>query len=90
MKVVMANTVKTTNTLKGIAITSVLINHYLNNYVQGDSSGFANLWISVFFILSGYGLFHSFSQHKIESFTKKNLKTFYINRFLRIFPLSEG
>lgn len=83
------DTFKTTNTLRGIAITAVLINHYLNLNVEG-SEGFANLWVSIFFILSGYGIFYSLDRHAANNsnylFSKK-LFIFYYQRLIRIFPL---
>ena len=45
----MGNSFEPTNTLKGIAIIAVLINHYLNMNVSTDSSGFANLLLARIF-----------------------------------------
>ncbi len=82
----MTKTIKTTNTLKGIAISTVVINHYLNLNVRGDSTGFANAWIAIFFFLSGYGLYYSLTQHNFHnSFNEYIL--FYYKRIVRIFPL---
>ncbi len=44
---------------RGFAIASIMINHYLNVYVKGDFSGFGNATITIFFILSGYGIYFS-------------------------------
>ena len=46
--------------LKGISILSVLINHYLKHYTEFGVGGFANVVVSIFFVLSGYGIFTSF------------------------------
>ena len=81
------NTKYTTDTLKGIAISAVLINHYLNLNLSGDYSGFAYEWISIFFILSGYGLYHSFERLNFDRLTFRKLRLFYYQRFIRIFPL---
>ena len=74
-----------TDYLKGFAITCVLINHYINAYITVNFQGYANGIISWFFILSGYGIFHSleknnsFNLHKFFDYIKK--------RSIRIFPL---
>jgi peptidoglycan/LPS O-acetylase OafA/YrhL len=84
------DTFKTTNTLKGIAITAVLINHYLNLNVEGNSGGFANLWISIFFILSGYGIFFSLNRHAANNSNylfSNEIFIFYYQRLIRIYPL---
>lgn len=79
-----SNNMRTANTLKGIAIMAVLINHYLNLNVIGDSTEFANAWIAIFFFLSGYGLFLS-----LDNLNNKfnNYRLFYIKRIVRIYPL---
>jgi peptidoglycan/LPS O-acetylase OafA/YrhL len=81
------DTTNTTNTLKGIAISAVLMNHYLNLNVSRDYVGFGNLWISVFFILSGYGLSRSLDRRFETTIYSKELFLFYYERFIRIFPL---
>jgi peptidoglycan/LPS O-acetylase OafA/YrhL len=77
---------ETTNTLKGVAILTVLINHYLNFNVSGDYLGFANLWVSMFFIVSGYGIYLSLERKFTQGFTFRGLLIFYCHRFVRIFP----
>lgn len=82
------DTTRTTNTLKGIAIFTVLINHYLNLNTLKDSSGFASAWISIFFIMSGYGVYHSLSiRSSGDAGLKKIWGSFYRDRAIRIFPL---
>lgn len=85
--------IKTTDTLKGIAITAVLTNHYLNLNVSGDQSGFANAWIAIFFILSGYGIFYSLYRQfddRLEDIFSLKIFRFYYQRLIRIFPLLWG
>ena len=85
----MNNTVASTNSLKGIAILIVLINHYLNLNVSGNSAGFANLWIAIFFMLSGYGIEHSLEK-TFNNGTQQTARLyfrFYYSRLIRIFPL---
>ena len=78
----------TTNTLKGIAISAVLINHYLNLNISGDFKGFAYWFVSLFFLLSGYGLFHSLNRRfAVCHFNFRGLMVFYLLRGLRIFPM---
>lgn len=79
--------IDTTDTLKGIAISAVLINHYLNLNISGDWSGFAYQWVSIFFLLSGYGLFHSFERRFHSTITAKEVLIYYYQRAIRIFPL---
>ena len=77
----------TTNTLRGIAISAVLINHYLNLNVSGDNRGFANLFTSIFFVLSGYGIFLSLDRRFSTTLCPKEIISFYYQRFIRLFPL---
>ena len=79
--------IDTTDTLKGVAISAVLMNHYMNLNISADWSGFAYQWVSVFFLLSGYGLFYSFEKRFHETITVKKLFTYYYGRLVRIFPL---
>jgi peptidoglycan/LPS O-acetylase OafA/YrhL len=85
MKAKNIKSIETTNTLKGIAISAVLINHYLNLNISGDSTGFANAWIAIFFFLSGYGLFHSLTRHNL--YNAREWFLFYYQRIVRVFPL---
>lgn len=56
--------------------------------VAGNSTGFANLWIVIFFMLSGYGVQYSLARHlQQKKYILKNLIKFYYLRFVRIFPL---
>jgi peptidoglycan/LPS O-acetylase OafA/YrhL len=76
-----------TDILKGLAILSVIINHFINNNVDPtlDSLylvGYANGIIIIFFILSGYGIYYSLNKSG-----SKNWKQFYLKRFGRIYPI---
>jgi peptidoglycan/LPS O-acetylase OafA/YrhL len=78
-----------TDILKGIAILSVLVNHFINDNTDKtlDSlylTGYANGIIIIFFILSGYGVYHSLNKLGRGG---KNWKEFYLKRILRIYPL---
>ena len=84
----MKDTYSSTSSLKGIAILAVLMNHYLNLNVTGDSRGFANLWVAIFFIVSGYGISHSLNRlFGDNSYTVRKILVFYYGRATRIFPL---
>jgi peptidoglycan/LPS O-acetylase OafA/YrhL len=76
-----------TGFLKGIAISSVLINHYtdINNYLAVHQPSYANGIIALFFVLSGYGIFYSLN--RFDSFNPGNLTAFYIRRAVRVFPI---
>jgi len=65
----------------------VLINHYLNLNISGDWAGFAYQWVSIFFLLSGYGLFHSLESRFRKKITVKKVLLYYYERVIRIFPL---
>lgn len=78
-------TIHKTDFLKGVAIISVLINHYINNYISIRFSEIANGMVSIFFLLSGYGLFYSLSRKKSNIILF--YKGFYLKRILRIYPL---
>lgn len=85
----MRDTFDSTDTLRGIAILTVVVNHYLNRNLSGDYTGFAALWISLFFIVSGYGIYSSLEKllvadNRIEP---RNLVKFYFLRIIRIYPL---
>lgn len=82
-------TFDSTDTLKGIAIIAVLLNHYLNLNVGGDSQGFANLLIGIFFMMSGYSIAYSLQKLFAQRPQKvtRNIFTFYSQRIIRIFPL---
>lgn len=81
------STRKATDTIKGIAILSVLINHYLMSFTSLKEGGLANTVILVFFLLSGYGISISLHKKNIDTFYFNNWLSFYFNRFIRIFPL---
>lgn len=84
----MSDTRESGNILKGVAILCVLINHYLNLYTDLKSGGFANIIVSIFFLLSGYGIFYSIENNGI--FSKFSLGEFFVffrNRFIKIFPI---
>ncbi len=82
------DTRKATETLKGLAISFVLINHYLNDNFSGNYGGFANLVISIFFLLSGYGIYLTSNKRFADNnFSWRSLGSFYYDRLIRIFPL---
>ncbi len=83
----MGNSRPTTDTLKGISIIVVLVNHYLNRYVSGDYAGFAYLFLSVFFFLSGYGIYISFEERSLKKITTGIIITNFYNKIIKIFPL---
>lgn len=84
----MTTTHASTETLKGLTIVSILINHYLNLNINGDFRGFANLTVVVFFILSSYGIYHSLERTFTNSTINiQSLSIFYLNRAIKIFPL---
>jgi peptidoglycan/LPS O-acetylase OafA/YrhL len=81
----MVDTFELTDAIKGIAMLTVLQGHYFNRYVSIDIPLFANGIIGVFFILSGYGLYHSFRKH--PEIDIETTVEFYKKRAKRIYPL---
>lgn len=76
-----------TDYIKGVAILTVVINHFANVYVTDSAGGYANGMISVFFILSGYGIFFSLSKGLQTYSLNRLIVTYWQKRFLRIYPL---
>ena len=84
----MRDTFSSTNSLKGLAICAVLINHFLNLNINGDYLGFAGLFVSLFFMVSGYGIHYSLERSGFAATPRlKILLRFYFNRLVRIYPL---
>jgi peptidoglycan/LPS O-acetylase OafA/YrhL len=75
-----------TNYLKGFAILTVYLNHVMGSYISGAFVGYANGFISLFFILSGYGIFISLSQRSELDKDRFHLN-FFKKRFVRIYPI---
>jgi peptidoglycan/LPS O-acetylase OafA/YrhL len=84
----MKDTFSSTNSLKGLAICAVLINHFLNLNIKGSYLGFASLFVGLFFIVSGYGIYYSLERSGFASTPRlRILLRFYFNRLIRIYPL---
>lgn len=76
-----------TDYLKGFAITAVYINHFVNGYVSKSFLEYANGFISLFFILSGFGIYTSLSHLSNQDMNSGVVWRFFKKRFLRIYPL---
>ncbi len=74
-----------TDWLKGFAIITVVLGHFMARFIPNHYHAFGNHFIAFFFVLSGYGL--SCSLGKIEKLSIKSVIKFYIKRFTRIYPL---
>lgn len=74
-----------TTWLKGVAILSVLTNHFLDVYITKAFSGYANGIISLFFIISGCNMYFSLEQHRHVNLS--SVTYFFLKRFFRIYPL---
>ncbi len=74
--------------LRGFALGIVLVNHYINLYITDTLTFYANGAVGVFFLLSGYGIFHALSREfRDEGLQFGGLVRFYLGRALRIAPL---
>ncbi len=80
------NTRGITEYLKGLAILAVFVNHFMNGFVTDSVVGYANGFIAVFFLLSGYGIY--LSLERMSSNKDRNLLVrFATRRLVRIYPL---
>ena len=75
-----------TDYLKGFAIISVYINHFANGYITDTLKGNANGFVSIFFILSGFGIYLSLKRRS-DSQEKYLYLRFFQKRFVRLYPL---
>ena len=74
--------------LRGVAILAVVVNHYLNAYVTDQFANYANGFVSLFFVLSGYGIYQSLSKSgQNTGLSLQSLYSFFVKRFIRIYPL---
>ncbi|QJT08301.1 acyltransferase [Oceanidesulfovibrio marinus] len=73
-----------TSYLKGIAILCVVSGHFSQRFMPAELPTYGNHLIAVFFLLSGFGLYHSLKKSDASC---EPLFQFYLKRFLRIFPL---
>lgn len=82
-----SDTKTSTDYLKGIAISAVILGHYIRGYHPELSLLiFGNYFVALFFILSGYGLYFS-----IYSSVKKDnifiIHKYIVKRAVRLYPL---
>lgn len=83
-----ADTRDITSYLRGLAILAVATLHYVRVYLTPEVAGTAYLVVSVFFVISGYGIFHSLENRVGRAgMTGSTLLRFYASRAVRIFPL---
>ncbi|MEL7493649.1 MAG: acyltransferase family protein [Cyanobacteria bacterium J06554_11] len=73
--------------LRGIVIVAVLLNHYVDHFMTMDGHDIANTMVSVFFVLSGYGISASLRRKMGEGFSANAILAFYQVRMAKIFPL---
>lgn len=72
--------------LKGFAVLSVLVSHYSINYFDSGWS-FAYSIVSIFFVISGAGIFLSLDRQTKSAGTGSGFAGFFLKRILSIFPL---
>jgi len=75
-----------TDHIKGVAILIVVANHYMNAYISRQYSGYSNGVIAFFFVLSGYGLYHSMERDR-NRLDPRSMVRFFTKRFERIYPI---
>ena len=74
-----------TDWLKGFAILSVMINHFLDVYVTRAFSGYANGIIALFFIISGHNLYYALEKYRRINWA--SVTHFFLRRCSRVYPL---
>jgi peptidoglycan/LPS O-acetylase OafA/YrhL len=75
-----------TNYLKAFAILTVCANHFINVNISDSFKGYANGFMSIFFLLSGYGIYLSLEKQMDKPFP--DFFAFFIKkRVMRIYPL---
>lgn len=77
---------ETTNYLKGIAVISVLVSHYSIFYFHSSRS-YAYSIVSIFFVLSGAGIYLSLEKDFARLEKKVACLRYFYKRFIRIYPL---
>lgn len=80
------------DTLRFVAVTLVLIEHWLHNYEFVGNLPFGDVGVDLFFVLSGFlitGILLAYRDrdNELERGHGHSIKTFYIRRVLRIFPI---
>lgn len=84
------NSRQLTNYLKGFAIIFVMVDHFSGQFLSRDYgwiNGYANGFVAVFFMFSGYGLFHSFEKRFCAGRGLRTLGRYFIDRAVKVFPL---
>lgn len=90
----MPSTRQTTSYLKGLAIIMVMLKHYSGGYAPGLAQmirEYADFFVLLFFILSGYGLYYTMQRLEERAEGKPlnagQMGSFFWQRALRIYPL---
>ena len=77
-----------TSYLRGMAIIIVLVNHYVNYYLSDQFGGYAYRLVSFFFVLSGFGIYHSLDNAISKgTMNSAGLVYYFYKRLIRILPL---
>ncbi|MCC0177421.1 acyltransferase [Waterburya agarophytonicola K14] len=81
------NSREATDYLKGLAIFFVYVGHFLNVFAQ-LRTGYGNGFVSIFFLLSGYGIYKSLQRHDNPTHNIRNfVLNFFQKRLTRLYPL---
>ncbi|MHB1324664.1 MAG: acyltransferase family protein [Thermoleophilia bacterium] len=79
-----------TNYLKGFAIIFVMVDHFSGQFLTRDYgwiNGYANGFVAIFFMFSGFGLFYSFEKRFSGGSSIKALGLYFFDRAIKIYPL---
>jgi len=76
-----------TGYLKGLAIIVIFFHHYILEIFPGAFSLYGHQFVTLFFILSGYGVFYSIKKELAQGLGRAPLLHYLLKRALRIYPL---
>ncbi|HWR04512.1 MAG TPA: acyltransferase [Humidesulfovibrio sp.] len=76
-----------TGYLKGLAIIVIFFHHYILEIFPGTFSLYGHQFVTLFFILSGYGVFYSVKKELAQGALRALLPHYLLKRALRIYPL---
>jgi peptidoglycan/LPS O-acetylase OafA/YrhL len=76
-----------TQTLKGISILGVVTSHFLSHYVNPYFAIYGSMFVTIFFVVSGIGIYYSLEKRFKAKISLKETLIFYFDRLVRLFPL---
>lgn len=75
------------NYIRGLAVFAVAIGHFSSRFMEHSIPTHPGYLIAFFFIVSGYGIYHSLNNRLAHNGIGHGLISFFSKRALRLFPL---